>query len=80
MILQWLRGRRAFQVAVTEEVERILLEGGRLHAHRIASTMMREEGQDAERQRFTCAVQRAVADRLGVRRGYDSATRRLYGD
>lgn len=80
MLMKWLRERRAFAASVVDEAERICCEHGRLYAYRVASQIAREQGQDPKRQRFTFAVRNAVADRLGIRRGYDNATRRLYGD
>lgn len=80
MLRKWLRERRAFDASVISEVERIFGEHGRHHAYRIAAAMASERGQDRERQRFTIAVRSEITSRLGIRRGYDNATRRLYGD
>lgn len=80
MLRRWFRERRAFETAVISEVERIFKEHGRPHAYRIAAAMASEGGQDRKRQRFTIAVRSEITRRLGIRRGYDNATRRLYGD
>jgi len=63
-----------------DEADRIFREHGRHHAYRIAAAMASERGQDRKHQRFTIAVRIEVTRRLGIRRGYDNATRRLYGD
>ena len=80
MFRRWLRERRAFEAAVSSQVERIFEEHGRHHAYSIAAAMASEPGQDRKRQRFTIAVRTEITNRLGIRRGYDNATRRLYGD
>jgi hypothetical protein len=80
MFRRWLRKRKEFEAAVTSEVERLLEAHDRPHAYRIAAAIASERGQDRKRLQFTIAVRIEVARRLGIRRGYDNATRRLCGD
>lgn len=80
MFRRWLRKRKEFEAAVTREVERILEDHGRPYAYWVAAAIASERGQDRKQLRFTIAVRIELARRLGIRRGYDNATRRLYGD